>query len=221
LRPVYACRVYRRERTRMSYCQARLSRWVAVAGLAATIFAGCGGVTTATPTGGAGAGGAGAGGTGGDATGGGVAGSPGCPGSAPQPNNNCSTATPNSCFYVGIACSCQQWGQGNSRRWACYGAQDKCPEALPASTATCKFNSGAQCPYPGGNFCACTGTGIGIGTGNGNGNGNDAKWTCQTPPVTCPTMKPPKGQACGPVRACAYDDDQCFCDGTSWGCESN
>jgi hypothetical protein len=172
--------------------------------------------TSAGGTGGTSAGGAGgtsAGGTGGTSAGGGMAGSPGCPASAPQANNNCFTSTPNSCFYMGVACSCQQSGPGNSRRWACYGSQDKCPEALPVSTATCKLNNGAQCPYPGGDFCACT--------GNGFGPGNEAKWTCQTPPVTCPALKPPKNQACAAVRACAYDDDQCFCDGNSWACESN
>jgi hypothetical protein len=187
-------------------------------GMTGSAGAGSGG----TNAGGTSAGGTSAGGTGGDATGGGMAGGPGCPASAPQANNNCFTSTPNSCFYVGVACSCQQSGPGNSRRWACYGSQDKCPEALPVSTATCKPNNGAQCPYPGGDFCACTGSGFGFGPGNpGPGSGNEAKWNCQTPPVTCPAMKPPKNQACAPVRACAYDDDQCFCDGNSWACESN
>jgi hypothetical protein len=82
------------------------------------------------------------------------------------------------------------------------------------SADSCKGNGAADCPYPGNNFCTCP------GNGNGTFGGNDPRWICQLPNAACPMAKPLSGMLCGPVRACNYADDACFCDGTSWGCES-
>jgi hypothetical protein len=166
-----------------------------------------------TSTGGAGAGGAsaGTGGSGGTA-GGGSAGAPGsgCPDNAPVQAASCQTTTPDSCFYAGVACSCLQTGQNAfQRRWACYGTPDKCPDSAPnAGTGPCK--GGAECPYPDA-FCVCA----------GNGGGNNDKYICQSAGVPqCPTFKPLNVAQCSTVRSCAYADDQCFCNGSNWDCES-
>jgi hypothetical protein len=156
---------------------------------------------------------AGAGGGGGSAAGnGGTGGSGngvGCPSNGPPTAGvACQVTTADSCFYSGVACSCEQLGASTFvRRWACYGTPDKCPDNAPATgSGPCK--SGAECPYPGGGFCACV------------GNGNEAKYACQPDAPVCPA-KPFRGQACTNVKTCAYADDQCFCDGDSWSCESN
>jgi hypothetical protein len=161
--------------------------------------------------GGASPGGAGAGTSGGTA-GGGSAGSPGtgCPDNAPTQAANCQTTTPDSCFYAGVACSCEQTGLNSfQRKWACYGTPDKCPDTAPnAGTGPCK--GGAECPYPDA-FCVC----------GGNGGGNNDKYICQSAGVPqCPTLKPLNGAQCSSVRSCAYADDQCFCNGSNWDCES-
>jgi hypothetical protein len=172
--------------------------------------AGAGGATA-----GAGAGGGAAGGSTGGTAGGGAAGGSGigvgCPQNGPPtPGAACQVTTADSCFYSGVACSCEQVGASTFvRRWACYGTPDKCPNDKPAAgTGQCK--NGAECPYPGGNFCACV------------GNGNEPKFACQSEAAACPAMKPFKGMGCQlPIRSCAYADDQCFCDGDNWSCESN
>ncbi|HEY5375280.1 MAG TPA: hypothetical protein VIK01_16485 [Polyangiaceae bacterium] len=177
-------------------------------GAAAGAGAGAGG--SAAGSGGAAAG---AGGGGGSAAGnGGTGGSGngvGCPVNGPPTAGvACQVNTADSCFYSGVACSCEQLGASTFvRRWACYGTPDKCPDSAPAAgSGPCK--SGAECPYPGGGFCACV------------GNGNEAKYACQPDAPVCPA-KPFKGQACTNVKTCAYADDQCFCNGDSWSCESN
>lgn len=136
----------------------------------------------------------------------------GCPvNGAPMPGAPCQVTTPDSCFYSGVACSCQQSGPSEfGRKWACYGTPDKCPNDAPApDSGPCK--NGAECPYPDGDFCVCAG-----------GGGGDARYSCQPAKSACPDMKPFKGTGCQlPVRSCAYADDQCFCDGDNWTCESN
>ncbi len=172
----------------------------AVAGMAGTGGAGAGA--------GASAGGAaaGSGGMGGMSTGG-IGGGTGCPAAAPTPGNACGVSTPDSCFYLGLACSCLPVGTASfPRRWGCYGTPEKCPTAVPP-TLSCKANYGAECPYPGANFCAC------------QGFGNEAKWSCQPPAPVCPANKPNDGAACMAVRACNYSDVACFCNGSNWGCE--
>jgi hypothetical protein len=135
----------------------------------------------------------------------------GCPiNGAPTPGDACQVTTPDSCFYSGIACSCEQLGASSfARKWACYGTPDKCPDKAPApDSGPCK--SGAECPYPGGDFCACA------------GGGGEPKYSCRPETSACPEMKPFKGMACQlPVKSCAYADDQCFCNGDNWTCESN
>ena len=136
----------------------------------------------------------------------------GCPvNGAPMPGAPCQVTTPDSCFYSGAACSCQQSGPSEfGRKWACYGTPDKCPNDAPApDSGPCK--NGAECPYPDGDFCVCAG-----------GGGGDARYSCQPAKSVCPDMKPFKGTGCQlPVRSCAYADDQCFCNGDSWTCESS
>jgi hypothetical protein len=133
----------------------------------------------------------------------------GCPlNGPPNPGAPCQVTTPDSCFYSGVACSCQQLGASAFvRKWACYGTPDKCPDHAPvADSGPCK--NGAQCPYPDGDYCVCA------------GNGNEPRFDCQSDTPVCPAMKPFK-EACSNVRSCAYADDQCFCDGDNWTCESN
>jgi len=166
---------------------------------------------------------AGAGGMGGTAAGsGGVAGDnaggsggsagavgTGCPVLAPTPTGVCQTMTPNSCFYPGLACTCLPIAANEfTRRWACYGTPDKCPDNEPApGSGPCK--NGAQCPYPGGDFCACD-----------SNNFGSNRFACQPDAPVCPVFKPGKGMPCSlPVRTCAYADNQCFCDGSNWDCE--
>jgi hypothetical protein len=120
---------------------------------------------------------------------------------------SCSVTTPDSCYYAGIACSClQAGGNPNSRKWGCYGTPNKCPDAAPADGATCKFNIGAACPYPGNDFCACV------------GNNAFAQWACQPANPFC-SAKPAQGAGCSTVRSCSYGDVACFCNGSNWGCE--
>jgi hypothetical protein len=186
--------------------------------------AGAGGASAGAGGATAGAGGSSAGSGGSTAGSGGIVGSnggasgsgngEGCPvNGAPTPDAPCQVTTPDSCFYSGVACSCQQSGPtAFGRRWACYGTPDKCPDNAPApGTGPCK--TGAQCPYPGGDFCACV--------NGGNGGGNEPKFACQSDAPVCPDMKPFKDSQCTTVRSCAYADDQCFCDGNNWTCESN
>ncbi|HEY1535933.1 MAG TPA: hypothetical protein VGF76_18055 [Polyangiaceae bacterium] len=186
--------------------------------------AGAGGASAGAGGATAGAGGSSAGSGGSTAGSGGVVGSnggasgsgngEGCPvNGAPTPGAPCQVTTPDSCFYSGVACSCQQSGASAfGRKWACYGTPDKCPDNAPApGSGPCK--TGAQCPYPGGDFCACV-------TG-GNGGGNEPKFACQSDAPVCPDMKPFKDSQCTTLRSCAYADDQCFCDGDNWTCESN
>jgi hypothetical protein len=176
--------------------------------------AGAGGATAGAGGSTAGSGGS-TGGTGGIvSSNGGTSGSgngEGCPvNGAPTPGAACQVTTPDSCFYSGVACSCQQSGlSAFGRKWACYGTPDKCPDHAPApDSGPCK--NGAECPYPGGDFCVCA------------GGGGDARYSCQPAKSACPDMKPFKGMGCQlPVRSCAYADDQCFCDGDNWTCESN
>jgi hypothetical protein len=177
----------------------------------------------AAGSGGAGAGSGGAtagagGSTAGNGGGGGIAGSTGggsghgvgCPpNNAPTPGAACQVTTPDSCFYSGVACSCQQVGPSTFiRKWACYGTPDKCPDNTPANgSRPCK--NGAECPYLGGDYCVCM-------------SGSEPKFGCQPDAAICPLTKPFKGMECQlPVRSCAYADDQCFCNGDSWTCESN
>ena len=94
------------------------------------------------------------------------------------------------------------------KKWGCYGTPDRCPQAKPSAGLGCKGNTGAECPYPGNDFCACVGT-----------SGGEAHWVCQPDQPFCSQAKPVEGAACQTVRTCAYGDVACFCDGSNWGCE--
>ena len=182
--------------------------------------AGSGGAAAGSAGAGAGAGGAtggaaGTAGTGGLSTGGGMGGSAGggdvpvCPTAAPVPQALCDVITPDSCFYAGSACSCLPVSPGSkTRRWACYGTPDICPDTKPSTGTSCKMNLGAECPYPGADFCACL------------GGGNEAHWSCQLGQPLCAQAKPNDGASCYPtVKTCSYGADACFCNGYKWGCE--
>lgn len=159
----------------------------------------------AGPGGAAGASGAGAGGA---AVGGAGGGANSCPALPPADKTDCNVGTPASCFYSGVACSCLTAGQGPAatRKWACYGTPDKCPNSKPTAGNACKQNVGAECPYPNQDYCICKGDSL------------DASWVCQAPTATCLTNKPPQNLACGPVRTCQYSDVACFCNASNWSC---
>ena len=154
-----------------------------------------------------------AGGNGGASAGTGGAGpNAGCPTSAvPKDGAVCTTTTPDSCFYSGVACSCLPTNGGGgpgslTKKWACYGTPNSCPDTKPVAATSCKFNLGAECPYPGGDFCACVGF------------NNEAKWACQ-PDVPVCSGKPVENAPCATARTCSYSDVACFCNGANWSCE--
>ena len=180
-------------------------------------LAGSGGASAGASAGGAG--GAAAGGGGAGVSGGGTGGASACPPTAPEAKAFCTTPTPDSCFYAGVACSCLAVATGPMpggggaipvvRRWACYGTPDKCPDTKPSVGLSCKANGGAECPYPGNDYCACVGT------------GNEAVWACQPPNPSCLAKPTPETKACHTARVCSYNDVACFCNGTTWGCEGD
>jgi hypothetical protein len=109
----------------MSYCQARVSRLVAVVGLATMVFAGCGGVTAAPSTGGAGAGGAGAGGAGGRVDGG--------PANAPPVTTN------DGCTQVAMALCSSLYGCAPVALQVLYGDKTTC---IARSVLSCTTDQG-------------------------------------------------------------------------------
>jgi len=165
--------------------------------------------TGGTSSGGAGAGGAGTGGM----SSGGSGGAPVCPESPPNDGDPCAAATPDNCFYPGLACSClpDPMLQQVVRKWSCVGDGDKCPQDGVPSETSCKGMAGTICPYSAKDFCACV---AGIG-------GNEARWQCTggTPQTCSPTL--PSG-FCSGVRECAYPGPrECLCGGigSNWECQ--
>ena len=100
-------------------------------------------------------------------------------------------------------------GINSAKTWACYGDGAACPDAKPIPGASCKASVGAECPYPGNDFCVCSGSSFGT------------YWVCQSALSVCPAKKP-MDPYCNAVKTCSWGSNKevaCFCNGERWGCE--
>jgi hypothetical protein len=150
-----------------------------------------------------------------------------CPVEAPEDQSACTAATPDSCYWKGVACSCfaDDPGNGNpgrgapSRSWSCVGTPDRCPDAVPMDGAPCRNLGGASCPYSAQDYCVCV-------QGQGRNSGGDLSWSCSSAVNDdCPLLAPIPGSqprrtpSCDMAIECSYGDRACFCDTSDWHCE--
>jgi hypothetical protein len=169
---------------------------------------GSGGNSAGSGGGNAGSGGSVAG-TGGSAGGAGMS---GCAPSVPVDGAMCVTPTPNGCFYPGVDCDCMPRSGGAAGfrgTWVCIGSRTPlCPQDLPSTGDACAARNGAQCPYSSTDVCTCA-------------LDMTLKWDCSADKnFSCPPQAPNAGSICTVEAMCQYPDDDCFCNGTRWVCQS-
>lgn len=128
-----------------------------------------------------------------------------CPASAPEDAATCTLGGMACAYDDGLNCNCSAMNG-----WSC---STPCPEAPPASDATCRRPATSTCRYADGAIVQG-----GFGKADTTCACEEGTFSCFSQ-EDCPAAAPENASACTfATLACPYDDRQCTCTDDAWSC---